>query len=135
MKSFLPSKRKREAKCGLIFSHFIKANPQFETSAFELKQTRTDSIPFNSVAPHQIQWLKASVDGTFLYKIPDDSRGIKPCDYVLIRRAERAFVVIFFPTFFCFIDVHTFENQSNTSKRRSLTSTVAKEIAYLVVHR
>ena len=127
-------KIKREANFGLLFSHYIKAYPEIETATFELKQTNKDSIAFSAVKDHQIAWLKASVQGTFLYKPPDDSRGIKPCDYILIRKAKDAYIVIKYPAFFAVISVFVFEKESQTSLRRSLTSNRAQEIAHIVVH-
>jgi len=73
--------------------------------AWELKQTTTESLPFISVVPHQITALEI-VKGS---------------------------VVIRYPQFFCLIPIDIFIQESKRSKRRSLTSERAKEIATLVV--
>ena len=121
---------KREAKFGRTFNHWMRANPlNLPAFAFELKQTRTDSIHFMAVAPHQILFLQSakSPHGMY-YKIPDDSRGIKPFDGVFLRNTP-GYLVFKYKDFFCLIDVDVFVKESMESDRRSLTSARAKEIA------
>ncbi len=121
---------KREAKFNTQFNHYLKdklkhifvfkipdagyQNPfdvfsvdkfgQFH--AWELKQTETDSISFSAVVPHQITAL-AIVSGM---------------------------VVIKYPKLFTVIPVDIFVDENKNSKRRSLTSTRAQEIATIVVN-
>lgn len=123
---------KREAQFTLQFRHWLKANPM-PASAFELKQTTTSSLPFSAVKEHQIAALMSSKSSSgMLYKIPDDSVGIKPFDLVYLRETF-AWVVIKYPTAFHIIDVETFVIESKRSKRRSLTSKRAYEIATISV--
>ncbi len=124
---------KRESKFTTLFRHWLMANPMW-SAAFELKQTTTDSIPFSDVKEHQIDALLAVSEGVkgLLYKAPDDSRGIKPCDLLYLRNAD-AYVVIKYPNGFVLIDVDNFVKESKKSKRRSLTWDRAKQIAYQVV--
>lgn len=120
---------KREANFQRMFNHWLKEkygqifvfklpdcgyqNPfdvfsvdaKGKFSAWELKQTQTDSIPFSAVMDHQIKALEI-VDG-----------------YIAIK----------YPSFFCVINVHVFVEEKKKSDRKSLTSSRAKEIAHLVV--
>lgn len=122
---------KREAEFQTLFRHWLRANPM-QSAAFELKQTRTDSLAFSAVEPHQVLALQTAKGRGILYKIPDDSRGIKPFDMVYLRSAS-AFVVIRFPRCFCIIDVDVFEKESRISERKSLTVERAKSIAHRTV--
>lgn len=125
---------KREAEFQTLFRHWLRANPMM-TAAFELKQTRTDSLPFSDVQEHQIFALESVAEKKgkgLLYKIPDDSRGIKPFDMVYLR-AARAFVVIRYPKCFCIIDVDAFTKEKRESDRKSLTSERARSIAQYTV--
>lgn len=122
---------KREAKFQTLFRHWLRANPRF-TAAFELKQTRTDSIPFNAVEEHQIDALLAVRNKSLLYKIPDDSRGVKPFDMVYLKDAH-GMIVIKYPHFFVIIDVFQFVKERDLSLRKSLTEDRARAIALEVV--
>ncbi len=124
---------KRESKFTTLFRHWLMANPLW-SSAFELKQTTSDSLPFSAVQEHQIDALLAVSEGKkgLLYKAPDDSRGIKPCDLLYLRNAD-AYVVIKYPKFFCLIDVDTFVKEKKGNKRKSLTSERAEKIAFKVI--
>lgn len=119
---------RREANFQTLLRHYLKANPFLYACAMELKQTTTDSLPFSSVKEHQIHALLACKQGQFLYKIPDDSIGTKPFDMVYLTQCP-AYIVIRYPKAFYFIDVETFILEDRRSKRRSLTSTRAAQIA------
>lgn len=123
--------QKREANFTLLFRHWLKANPM-ESAAFELKQTRTDSLPFSDVKDHQLEALLASKGSGLLYKAPDDSRGIKPYDLFYLRKAG-AYVVIRYPSCFVLIDAAKFALESARSKRRSLTSKRARALSTVAV--
>jgi len=124
--------KKREADFGLLFRHWIRANPRY-SAAFELKQTTTNSFPFNEVKDHQIEWLQAAnSDKGMLYKIPDDSRGIKPFDYVYLRKAG-ALIFIKYPGCFHGISVENFIYEKERSIRKSLTEARARDIAVVSV--
>jgi hypothetical protein len=127
----LPKVRnKKEADFGLQFRKWMKENPQM-TGAFELKQTE-GSLPFSSVKDHQLAALLAAKYKGLLWKIADDSKGVKPFDYFYLREAC-AYVVIKFPDVVCFIDVDDFILEKAKSIRRSLTSKRAKEMAVISV--
>lgn len=118
---------KREAKFTQLFRHWLKANPMY-SSAFELKQTTTNSIPFSNVQEHQLHALQAAKKDGLLYKAPDDSAGSKPFDLFYLRHAY-AWVVIKYPKAFYLIDVDMFMHEKALSARRSLTAQRAAEIA------
>lgn len=122
---------KREAEFGRLFRHWIKAHPM-DSAAFELKQTTSDSLPFDDVQEHQLDALAAANGSGILYKIPDDSRGVKPFDMVYLRFAN-SWVVIRYPKFFCIIDAERFVLEKKQSERKSLTSARAREIAFEIV--
>jgi len=116
---------KREAKFQVKFNHWLKhflkeifvfklpdcgfQNPfdvfsvdsDGKFSAWELKQTTTDSLPFSAVVPHQVQALSIL----------------------------NGFVVIKYPKSAEIISIMTWINESETSKRRSLTHSRAKELS------
>lgn len=124
--------KKREANFGTLFRHWLMAHPMM-SAAFELKQTKGNSLPFSDVQEHQINALQAAwTYNGILYKAPDDSRGVKPFDFFYLRSAS-AFVVIRYPKMFCLIAVDQFVKEKNKSKRKSLTSERAREIAHIVV--
>lgn len=120
--------QRREASFTLYFRHWLKANPM-PSSAFELKQSVTESLSFDAVKQHQLDFLLACTKSHgFLYKIPDDSRGIKPFDMVNLTLAY-AWVVIRYPHNFHIISIETFLLEKSRSKRKSLTSMRAREIS------
>lgn len=131
--------KKREANFTVLFRHWLRKyydhiNPTPIGAAFELKQTLTESIAFSSVQEHQIIALQAvQTTQGLLYKAPDDSRGIKPFDMFYLRDAD-AYIVIKYPTCFVLIDIDDFIVERDViSKRKSLTSARAREIATYTV--
>lgn len=123
---------KREAAFTVLFRHWLRANPM-ASSAFELKQTTTSSIPFDAVQPHQLDALLAvKTKGGLLYKAPDDSAGVKPFDLFYLSNAY-AWVVIKYPAVFHMIAVETFILEKKRSKRKSLTQQRASEISTISV--
>lgn len=99
------------------------------TGAYELKVASGRALPFRAVKQHQRASLLAVRRGTFVYKIPDDTRGHKPFDTVCMREQD-AFVVILYPTGnFYLIDIEMFLVEERRSVRKSLTEERAKIIA------
>ncbi len=122
---------KREAKFTEVFRHWLKAHPR-PSAAFEIKQTKTNSLPFSAVREHQLEALLAVQDTGILYKLPDDSRGYKPFDMVYLRKDE-SFVVIKYPGFFVLIDARAFDAEVRYSPRKSLTAERARTISTVAV--
>lgn len=122
--------KKSEANFNTYFNKWLKAVYK-QTAAFELKQTKTTSIPFSSVVPHQVQALSQVRNGTFVWKIPDCGFQ-NPFDCFSMVRMD-AFVVIKYPDFFCLIDINDWTQEDKIAERRSLTASRAREIATLIV--
>lgn len=119
------SMKKREADFGILFRHWLRANPMF-SAAFELKQTTKDCIPFSSVEEHQLLYLAAirSNKGTL---IRVQGTGGEP-DYIYLRNSP-AYVVFKYPKSFHIIGIEAFILEKGRSKRKSLTEARAKEIS------
>jgi hypothetical protein len=123
---------KREAKCTLVFRHWLRGSALFGPgAAFELKQAGS-SLPFSALAPHQEEALLAAKHREILYKAPDDSAGFKPFDLFYLKGAQ-AYVVIFFSQRFSVIDIDTFLAERARSPRKSITVDRAGEIALISV--
>lgn len=121
----------KEAKFSILFRHWIKAHPQ-KSCSFEIKQTDSDSIPFSKITQAQIDYGKAikSKKGVLL-RTQAVAEGMP--DYIYLRNIP-ANIVIKYPRFFCIIDIDIFDAEKKRSKRRSLTSKRATEIAQKVIH-
>jgi len=123
---------KREANATVRFRHYLRAHPFERTTWYEVKQTRSDSLPFAAVKEHQIDWLMASKHGNTNYKIPDDSRGVKPVDGIFTKESD-AVIVIKYPEYFVVIDVEAFIKERDVSDRESLTFERARAIALKII--
>lgn len=121
---------KREANFQTTFSHWLKSVHK-KTGAFELKQTKTNSIAFDSVVPHQEAALLNSSQNVLAYKIPDVGYQ-NPFDCICLADIP-AYVVIKYPKFFCLILIEDWVAEKKRSLRRSLTSERAREIAMKIV--
>lgn len=125
-------KNKKEAKFGLTFRTWLSKNAM-PSGAYELKQTSTNSIPFNIVSESQISaLLQAKSSKGLIFKPSDDTRGTKPCDYLYLRNAC-AWIVIKYPKSIEFIAIDTFVLESERSKRKNLTAARAHEIATISI--
>lgn len=121
---------KHEANFQTTFNHWLK-NVYKHTGAFELKQTKTDTLPFNAVVEHQRQALLATRHSTFVYKIPD--LGLQnPYDCFCMTEMP-AYVVLRYPKFFCLIPIDIFLLEEQRSKRKSLVGSRAKELSTCTV--
>ena len=127
----LPTLHKhKERDFTALFKAWLLKNPM-DSACFELKQCER-SLPFSAVKPHQILALLSAKGEGLIYKIGDDSRGLKPCDLVYFREAY-AYVVIKYNTLFVVIDVEDFIVEKKRSRRKSLLKSRACEIAVEVV--
>lgn len=122
---------KREQKLTTLFLKWASVNFR-HTFAFEVKQTQDKSIPFSSLAPHQKRALMIAKHGFFKWKIPDAGYQ-NPFDGFCLYKTE-AYVVVFFGSNFYIIDIDIWIHEQAISKRRSLTSKRAIEIAQKVIH-
>lgn len=99
-----------------------------ETAAFELKFTRSLSLPFSDVQEHQINALYNAKHHYLIHKIPDAGYQ-NPFDCFFLKGCN-AYVVIMFTkqkTFYL-IDIDDFIQEKNTSVRKSLTQDRAAQI-------
>jgi len=117
--------RRREASFSIAFRHWLRANPQ-DTCAFEMKQTTTDSLPFSALKDHQENYLCAVQSNTGALIRVQGTVG-EP-DYVYLRNTP-AYVVVKYPGAFHVIPIDAWIAEKNSSPRKSLTSSRAKEIA------
>lgn len=126
--------QKKEASFNTIFNSWLR-NVYKQTGAYELKQTDKDSIPYARLETHQEDALNAVANGTFVYKISDESIGFKPFD-CFCYSMQPAFVVVLYQqskTFYVIsINNWTFY-RDEVAKRKSLTECEAKEICTLSV--
>ena len=124
--------KKREADFGVLFRHWIKANPRY-SCALELKQTEGNYIPFECLPQHQIDYLLAiNSDKGVLVRV----QGINgEPDYIYLRN-EPAYVFVKYPGEFHGIAISQWVDEKERSykaKRRSLTAARAREIAIVSV--
>ena len=123
----------KESKFGTIFRHWVMANAQhLISSTFELKQTTTDSLPFSSVEDHQADFSTAIRWGDKGVLIRNESGTIGAPDYSFYKNAP-AFIVVKYPNLFVIIGIDAWVLEKKRSKRKSLTSSRAQEIAWKVV--
>lgn len=119
---------KREAKFGILFRHWLKANPRF-SCAFELKQTQGGTIPFNCLEEAQIDYLQAVKSNRGVLIRTQGGNG-EP-DYIYLRDFP-ANVVILFPSAFYLIDIDVFVHEKEQDKR-GLSAERAAQIALVSV--
>jgi len=125
----LLSMYKREADFGVLFRHWLKANPGM-SCAYELKQTASDSLPFSSLEQHQEDYLMAiRSDKGVLIRV-QDTNG-EP-DYIYLRNFP-ARVVVKFKNGFELIDIQTWVLEKKRSHRKSLTHARAKQISTISI--
>lgn len=123
----------KETDFGLLFRHWVFAHAQeLISSTFELKQTSTGSLPFSCIESHQEDFSTAVRWGKKGALIRNESGTIGAPDYSFYKNAP-AFIVIKYPLFFVMIDIDTFLLEKKRSKRKSLTSIRAKEIAWKTI--
>lgn len=121
---------KREANwTTIVFRKWLESKGM--TGVFEIKYSTGESLPFDAVKEHQVWNLLKVRHQTFVYKIPD--LGEKAPFDMFSMKEMPAYVVIKYPKFFCLITIDAWCNESKISKRRSLTSSRAKDIAFLII--
>ena len=132
----------KEKTMQTLFRDYIKKHPPHQTEVYELKICKGTSLPFTSVADHQVEALIQAEEGLF-YKIPDQpiSWGAntklrfaakKPFDCLYIVKSN-AYVIIWFYTprtkkVFIKIPIFAWLDERNTSNRKSLTELKALEL-------
>jgi len=124
--------KKREASFQTVFGNYIKVKGLIGN--FELKQTTEDYLNFNDkrLIRQCESLLSASAYGYF-WKHSDSDQREKPFDCSNIPPLP-GFIVIKYPKFFCIIYVEKFMLEKQNSKRESLTSQRAMELALYTVY-
>lgn len=118
-----------ENRFSILFRHWLKANPRY-SCAFEMKATERNSIPFSVLEEHQADYLKAiRGDKGVLMRVMG---GNGEPDYVYMRQFP-ACVVVKIGREFHIIDIGAWELEEGRSKRKSLTSSRAREISVVSV--
>ena len=121
--------KQKEASFGVLFRAWIIKHPRYSCT-LELKQTKTDSIPFSAVEPAQVAWaLQISGPKGALVRV----QGLtgEP-DYIWCCNMP-AYVVIRYPRSFHLISIGTWLMERDGSKRKSLTEVRAFEISTVSV--
>lgn len=111
------------------FYKFIK--PFGSSALWELKITKTGSLPFSSLKEHQNSTLLRK---NAIYKFPDTGVNQPGCDGFWITNAQTAWVIVLFyvprkSKVFYYIEIEDWKNEQRSSRRKSLTEERAKEIA------
>ena len=133
----LPNKKKKEeADFGQALRDYISKlkEPMFTTTTWlELKDTDgCDYLNFKEVSDVQIaEGLKTKRTGS-LVRVTVGTTGTQ--DYIW-RYKDPAYVVIRYPSSWCFIDIETFVIEKERSKRKSLTEERAKELSIKVINK
>lgn len=102
--------------------------------AWEAKFTRTGTINFNCLPPHQEQFL-LEAERSFGFKIPDAGIGRKPFDGFVLKNATSVFVAIYFlprETEIYEIPIRAFLKEKYESGRKSLSKERAAQIGKLL---
>jgi hypothetical protein len=92
---------KDEATLQTAFSHWLSSPTgenflqRFGSCCFELKISKTNSIPFSKFAPHQIRALDLAQNKSLYFKIPDVSLSPSPFDCFCLHGASSFAVVMF----------------------------------------
>jgi hypothetical protein len=125
---------KNEAEFQTRFSRWLR-HQNLPSAAFELKVSKTNSIPFSCTEEQQVPSLLGVKHGRLSYKIPDMDRTIKPFDFFQIVNGEAYMVVMFNYSLkqkqFVMIDVDQWVAEEERSVRKSLTFERAVEIGTL----
>lgn len=120
----------KEKSFQTTFCHWLK-HVYKGTGAFELKITKTNSLPFSAVADHQALGLYQVKHGTLVLKLPDVGMQM-PFDCFCMTKQE-AYVVIKYPSGVAIIPIDVFILENEHSIRRSLTYERAMELSTIKI--
>ena len=132
----------KESHFQTLFGNYIRTHKFQKSAVFELKISKSTSLPFNVVKDHQIQALQAVTGEGFYYKITDPPifgnmqtrfNAPRPFDCMLLKEIKAFIVIVFYhprkPKQFIFIPISTFLYERDSSHRKSLTEKRALEIS------
>lgn len=86
----------RAVGSGIIeeINHRVLGTLNVRQACMELKITKTNTLPFSEVKPHQLEALRNVRDGGLFYKISDASMDFKPFDCFMAHGP--AYIVIWY---------------------------------------
>lgn len=122
--------KKREAEFQTVFNRYIRQSDIY--GAFELKQTRSNALAFDSVEQHQCDSLMAIEENGLTWKLSDADPREKPCDSIRTKPMD-SWIVVKYPSCFVIIPAMIFFLEEAESTRKSLTLERAKIIATKIV--
>ena len=67
-----------------------------KSALIELKITKTKTLPFSKIAPHQYTSLLKAKTGTLVHKLSDSSIGFLPADMFVLARSSAYLCVMFY---------------------------------------
>lgn len=123
-----------------MFGKYLQENPPEKSGVYELKISKGNSLPFDSVKEHQIKGLMEAEKGLF-HKISDSPifagskmRFTKPKPFDCLFIFATSYVVILFykprkPKNVYLIKIRKFITEKENSNRKSLTEERVREIA------
>ena len=129
--------QKTEAQFTTKFRDWLYFQKKFQPAAFEIKATKSKSIPLSAVKEHQLEALKAVKNGRFYYKIPDDAYAQKPFDCFTLKGS--AYIVLAFVearklTEFYVIDINEYITMCTQIKRKSWNKATLDTFPHAVKH-
>lgn len=127
----------KEVDFQTLFTKYARQNWSAGSAAFELKITKTGSLPFSRLEEHQVEALKKAKHKTLFHKISDMSLNAKPFDCFVLQDSLAYVVILFYEEgeekIAYLIDIDEFVKESLTSVRKSLTEERARQIAHYAV--
>ena len=130
----------KESKMQSMFKYYLELNPPIRFETYELKICKKTSIPFDSVADHQIEGLIRSSEGLY-HKISDAPifagnktrfTKSKPFDCMYMLGAKPYVVIMFYkprkPKNTYIIAIDSFLHEIDIADRKSLTEDRAMAI-------
>lgn len=119
--------KRRESKFSTLFRHYIRANPPKVTTHYELKQTTSNSLAFDNVESHQLDYCEA-IESSAKGVLMRNQGGNGEPDYSFLHN-DPVFIVIRYPKLFCAIPLYRFLVEKESRGRKSLTSERARELS------
>jgi len=112
-----------------MFNRWTKYN-WLKNAKWELKLTKTHSLPYSRIPKHQRDGLKAL---KVAYKLPDSDRSPKPFDAIFLYNVQGYMVIMYYvprrPKIFYIIKIQDFESWESRSKNKSITADECRMIS------
>ena len=117
----------KEKDFQIYFNKWLK-HVHCKTGAFELKLSRSDSLPYSSVAPHQIDALLQAKHGILVFKLPDVGYQ-NPFDTFSLSGVPAFIVIKFVKSGRIYgLDIDDFIKLRDGSSRKSITESECQVI-------